>query len=259
MRRLVFNNFVRPQYLVAVAALLLVSFVPALAQNPGFDLFSTGSGSSVTLDNIGAVPLQGVAIQGSTGNTDTIIQRTQSVPPGGGSVNVTVFALFMKSTSPVNFNGTSADVYVTINNSGGQISTSVLPQPDSLSASAGTVTVRNDGTFDSKIVVNADVIFVKRGASVTDPNNYLGHQAGPSVTMSSSNSTWTETPPPGYPSAPGFPPGGFFPNVVNGHLIPPHVHPILVAKCGGIVVGGATRVGTGEAITPVKACVVATH
>jgi hypothetical protein len=220
--------------LKVLAILVLGGSISASAQNAGFDLFQTGSGTSVNLPNIGVVQLQGVPIQSSTGNTDTIIQRTQNVPAGGGSVNVDVFALFMKSTAPVSFNGSSADVYITINNSGGKISTSVLPQPDSLSASTGSVTVNTGGTFDSNITVNADVIFVKAGASVTDPANYLGHQSAPSTTLSSTNSTWSSNAPSGYPSSSSYPSGGFFAVSVGGggHSTPSHVHAVVPAKCG---------------------------
>lgn len=252
MRRLVFNNFIRPQHLVLLTV-LLISFLPVFAQSPGYDLFQTGSGSAVSLPNIGSVPLQGVTIQGSTGSTDTIIQRTQSVPPGGGTVAVNVFALFMKSSSPVTFNGQSADVYVTINNTGGVISTGVIPQPDSLAGSNGTVTVRTDGTFDSSITVNADVIFVKAGTSVTNPANYLAHQPAPSVTLTSTNSSWSTSPPSGYPSAGKFPSGGFYPIVINGHLVPPHLHAIAPAKCGGGVLGKTNPVNQ----RVVEFCVVA--
>lgn len=218
---------------LVLAALLVSSGLTAVAQSAGYDLFQTGTGTSVTLPNIGVVPLQGVPIQGSTGNTDTIIHRTQSVPSGGGAVNVNVFALFMKSTSPVNFNGSSADVYVTLNNSGGMISTGVLPQPDSLSASTGTVNVHTDGTFDSSLTVNADIIFVKAGTSVTNPANYLGHQPGPSTTLTSTASTWSSTPPSGYPSSSSYPSGGFYPISVGGggHSTPSHVHAVIPARC----------------------------
>ena len=255
MRRFVSNNLVRALFVVSLA-ILVAGSVPALAQSAGYDLFQTGSGSAVSLPNIGSVPLQGIAIQGSTGNTDTMIQRTTSVPQGGGTVKVSMYALFMKSTSPVTINGQSADVYVTLNNTGGTISTSVIPQPDSLSPSTGSLTVRTDGTFDSSINVNADVIFVKAGASVTNSANWIGHQAGPAVTMSSTNSTWSTTPPAGYPSSGSFPSGGFYPNKINGHLVPPHVHPIVVARCGGVVTAANTNLGN-QATMPVQACVVA--
>ena len=170
---------------LALIGLLSLCSLPMAAQSSGYDLFQTGSGTSVDLSSLGlgVVKLQGVAIQGSSGNTDTIIHRTQDVPSGGGTVSVNVYALFMKSTSPVTFQGQSADVYVTINNTGGGVSTSTLPQPDSLSASTGSVTVRTDGTFDSNITVNADLIFVKAGTSVGDSANWIGHQAASSTTL----------------------------------------------------------------------------
>jgi len=151
------------------------------------------------------VQLQGVPIQtSSTGNADTIMFRPQAVPSGGGTIPVVLYALFMKSTSPIPFNGSSADVYVTVNNSGGAISTSVLPQPDSLAASNGTITVYPNaqgtgGTFDSTITINADIIFVAPGASVTNSANYLGSQAAPPITLSQTGSSYSTTAPAGYP------------------------------------------------------------
>jgi hypothetical protein len=210
-----------------VLSILAVS-VFASAQTAGYDLLQTGSGASIDLSsvNLGNVPLNGVPIQGSTGTTDTIMHRTQDVPQGGGTVPLEVTALFMKSASSVNFNGQPVDVYVTINNSGGKVSTSVLPQPDSLSGSTGTMTVRTDGTFDSSFNVNADVIFVKAGTSVTDPTNYVGHQTAKTISLSSTNSTYTTTPPAGYPSSTTFPSGGIYPRPVHNGP-----HPVVPSKC----------------------------
>jgi hypothetical protein len=132
----------------------------------------------------------------------------------------------MKSTSSVTFNGQPVDVYVTINNSGGKVSTSVLPQPDSLSGSTGTMTVRTDGTFDSSFNVNADVIFVKAGTSVTNSANYVGHQAAKTISLSSTNSTYTTTPPSGYPNSATFPSGGIYPRPVHNGP-----HPVVPSKC----------------------------
>ena len=208
---------------------LLVASVFASAQTAGYDLLQTGSGASIDLSsvNLGNVSLTGVPIQGGTGTTDTIMHRTQDVPQGGGSVPLEVTALFMKSTSSVTFNGQQVDVYVTINNSGGKVSTSVLPQPDSLSGSTGTMTVRTDGTFDSSFNVNADVIFVKAGTSVTNSANYVGHQAAKTISLSSTNSTYTTTPPTGYPNSATFPSGGIYPRPVHNGP-----HPVVPSKCG---------------------------
>ena len=231
------NNLFKWIFRLSLAmALLATCSLLASAQTAGYDLFQTGSGTSVDLSSagVGVVNLQGVAIQGTTGNTDTIVHRTQDMPAGGGTVASNVNALFMKSTSSVTFNGQSADVYVTINNSGGTISTSVLPQPDSLSPSTGTVTIRTDGTFDSSITVVPDIIFVRAGTSVTNSANYLGHQQGNSITLTSTNSSWSSTPPSGYPSSSTYPSGGFYGRPV--HSAPSHNHTVVPANCstGGV-------------------------
>jgi hypothetical protein len=232
----------------------------ASAQTAGYDLLQTGSGASIDLSsvNLGNVPLNGVPIQGSTGTTDTIMHRTQDVPQGGGTVPLEVTALFMKSVSSVNFNGQQVDVYVTINNSGGKVSTSVLPQPDSLSGSTGTMTVRTDGTFDSSFNVNADVIFVKAGTSVTNSANYVGHQAAKTISLSSTNSTYTTTPPSGYPSSSTFPSGGIYPRPVHNGP-----HPVVPSKCSSGVqpaspaaTSAKTQQPTGSA-TAIATCISA--
>ncbi len=251
---------------VAVFALLLFSALPVSAQiNAGYDLLQTGSGASIDLSSagLGTVPLQGNPWDGSLGSTDTIMNRTQNIPSGGGSSNVAVTALFMKSTHSVTLNGQSVDVYVTLNNSGGKIATTTLPQPDSLSASSGSVTVRSDGTFDSSITVNADVIFVRAGTSVTNSSNWVSHQAASSITLTSSGSSWSSTPPAGYPSSTTFPPGGgFYPRPVHNGP-----HPVVPASCNSGTLsptqpttnatatktGAATTTGSGQ--IAVKACV----
>ena len=208
---------------VSVFALLLACSLPASAQTAGYDLLQTGSGASIDLSSagLGVVKLQGAPIQSSLGSTDTIMHRTKDTV-GGGSTPVEVTALFMKSVNSVNFQGRSTDIYVTINNSGGVISTGVLPQPDATSSS-GTVTVRGDGTFDSSITVNADVLFVPAGSSAS---NYYASKAAAPISLSSTNSTWSSTPPAGYPSSPSFPPGGFFPKPVHNGP-----HPVVPSTC----------------------------
>ena len=223
--------------------LMMVFAASAAFGQGGYDLLQTGSGASIDLSSLGlgVVPLQGVPIQSSTGTTDTIVHRTQNIPSGGGTVSANVTAVFMKSTSPVTYSGQSADVYVTINNSGGTISTSTLPQPDSLSASTGSLTFRTDGTFDSSLTINADVIFVKAGTSVTNSANYIGHQAASAITLTSTNSSWSTTAPTGYPSSSTFPSGGVYPSPVHTGR-----HPVIPSKCGSTV--GATQ-PTGSAAT----------
>jgi hypothetical protein len=217
--------------LLTLAMVVLCCALPVLGQSAGYDLLQTGSGASVDLtsiQNIGVVDLQGQQILSSLGNTDTIIQRTGNGP---GKVPMDVYALFMKGTRTVTFNNTTCDVYVTINNSGANggptISTSTLPQPDALSGSSGTITINSGGTFDSSFTVNADLIFVKAGTSVTNSSNWVGHRAAPSNSMSSTGSSWSSTAPSGYPSNSSYPSGGFYPKPI--HTGP---HPVVPASCG---------------------------
>lgn len=218
---------------LALGALAVLLSPTALAQCNGYDQFQTGAGTSFDLGSgIGTVSFQGVPIQSSTGNADTIIQRTSSGTTG--TCNISVYALFMKSTSPITFNGQSADVYATINNTGGAVSTSVLPQPDTLSASSGTLTITSSGpsggTFDSSLTVNADLIFVKAGTSVTNSSNYLGHQVAPGKTLVATGVSWSTTAPSGYPTC--LAANGFYVYKISGasHL---HVVQAAVSTCGG--------------------------
>jgi hypothetical protein len=229
-------------------AVLLLSALPLSAQiNPGYDLFQTGSGASVDLSslNLGTVQLHGNPWDTSLGNTDTIMNRTDTIPSTGGKSNLNVTALFMKSNNSVTYQNQQVDVYVTLNNSGGKIATTTLPQPDALSASSGSITVRSDGTFDSNITVNADLIFVKAGTSVTDPNNYVDHRAASSISLSTSGSSWSTSASAGYPSSSTFPSGGsFYPKPVHNAS-----HPVVPASCGSST---GTTTGTAAVLPGVK-------
>lgn len=226
-------------HVLAVACLMIAGSLIASAQTAGYDLLQTGNGASVDLKSfgLGTVPLQGVPIQASTGNTDTIMHRTADGP---GSVPVNVYALSMKNSGPVTFSGVPADVYITINNSGGNISTATLPQPDSLTPSTGTVTISKD-TFDSKITVNADVIIVKAGSG---PNgSVLKHGPADAITLTSTASPWSSTPPAGYPSDPKLPSGGFYPHPV--HTGP---HPVIPGSCNTATPAAGTKTGNAVVI-----------
>lgn len=262
MNNLILSNTKSQRFLLLSFALLVLCSLPLSAQTAGYDLLQTGSGASVDLSSMGLgnVPLKGVPIQSSTGTTDTIMHRTKDTV-GGGTTPVEVTALFMTSVNSVTFRGQPIDVYVTINNSGGVISTSVLPQPDALSASSGTVTVRSDGTFDSDIAINADVIFVKAGTSVTNSANYVAHQAAPSIKLTSSASSWNSTAPSGYPSSGSFPSGGFYPRPVHNGP-----HPVVPSTCNTtaspanpqpVADTAAKNTGAASALIAVKACVSA--
>ncbi len=207
---------------VSAAAALLFSPALAPAQKAGFDLLQTAPGTTVDLRfvHLGVVPLKGVPIEACTGNTDTIMRRTQDVPAGGGRVPVEVYALFMKGVNPVVFGKQRADVYVTINNSGNP---ALLPQPDPLKPSTGILTISPRRTFTSVLDVEADLIFVKAGTNVKDPKNHIGHKAAQPIHLTSNNSTWSPTPFPGYPKCQQYPSGGFYarPKHVGPHPVTP--------------------------------------
>ena len=167
---------------VSIFALLFFVLPLARGQSAGYDLLQTGSDASINLSSIPGfsptvIPLRGVPICACTGNTDTIMYRTAAA---GGRANLTVTALFMKNNVPVTFGKTAVDVYITVNNSNGVIGQNTVPQPDTLPASTGLLTISPGGTFDSDFTVNADVIVVAAGANVRDPATpVIAHRPAP--------------------------------------------------------------------------------
>ncbi len=204
----------------------------------GYDLLQTppgGAAIGVTGVSPSTVSLEGVPICPCTGQTDTIMHRTADV---GGHANLTVVALFLKNSVPVTRGGSPVDVYVTINNSDGVIGQNTLPQPDALTPSTGTLTIRNDGTFDSAFTVHADIIIVAHGADVRNPATHLAHMAAPPVSLSANNNVWSAVPPVGYPEPECFfPANGFYPGGPVPETAPtgPHQHPVVPS---GPPVGG---------------------
>jgi hypothetical protein len=214
---------------VVFAAAVLFAFAPlASAQQAGFDLLQTPGGASIGVPGVSpsTVTLQGVPICACTGQADTIMQRTAAV---GGHANLTVVALFLKNSVPVTRGGSAVDMYITVNNSGGVIGQDVLPQPDALPASTGTLTIRPDGTFDSSFTVHADVIIVAAGADVRNPATHIAHMAAPPVSLSANNNVWSAVPPVGYPPECFFPANGFYPGGPVPEAAPtgPHQHPVV--------------------------------
>lgn len=246
--------------LLVLGALVVVSPLSAGAQCNGYDQFQTASNTTFNLGgNIGNVTFQGYPIDSSSyGNADTIMQRSSSNQ--NNVCTLTVWALFLKSTSPITVNGQSADVYATINNTGGNVSTSVLPQPDTLQASSGTLTItssgQSGGTFDSSFTVHADLIFVKAGTSVTNSSNWIGHQTAPGKTLVATEVVWNTAAPPGYPGC--LSADVFYVYSISGVN---HLHSVKAAtiQCGG---GGGLsstvrKPGTsGAALAKACACAV---
>jgi len=203
-------------YVAVFALVVCFSSLPALSQiaQPGYDLFQTGSGASVNLGTLvtpSTVDLVGIPIQPSvTGTADTIMYRPNPVPSSCATtppctIEVTLYALFMVSSSPVTYNGQSADVYITVNASGGNITAAMLPQCDTLSsASGGSLTLTpnsagTSGTFNSSITVNADVIIMTHGATLSCMTKLTSGPAPP-ITLTTTNSSFSTTPPTGSPN-----------------------------------------------------------
>jgi hypothetical protein len=236
-------------FLLVSLAALLVCLPLASAQSAGYDLLQTGTGTSVNLStaqnpscgswpNLGAVTLNGRSFDGTIGNTDTVMNRTATSQ--SNVFNVSVYALSLKSANTVSFKGQNADVYVTINNSGGTISQSQIPHYGTTSSS-GTITI-NGGTFDSDIIINAEVIIVKAGQDPSNSANVICHAGAPGTELKGTASSWTSTPPSGYPSSTKYPSGGFYPRPV--HSAPTHLHAVVPATCGGVQPASKTSSGS---------------
>jgi hypothetical protein len=225
------------------AALLLAGSLAASAQTEGYDLLQTPSGAAqVDLSSIpgfspGSIGLEGVPIcRTCIGSADTIMHRKDV---RAGAINLELVALFLKNSGAVSFRGKPVDVYLTVNNSNGVIGNNVLPQPDQLPPSIGTMTVSSN-TFDSHIQVVADVIVVLAGAGVTDPKKQLHHEMGPKVDLKSTGSIWSSTRPAAYPVACLFPANGFYPAGLVAETAPQgHAHPVTPA--GSTTVGVVQR------------------
>jgi hypothetical protein len=216
MKHLICRYLSNCAYIAVFALVASFSALPALGQiaQPGYDLFQTASGASVDLGTLvtpSTVDLVGVPIQTSvTGTADTIMYRPDAVPSSCATnppcqIPVNLYALFMESSSPVTYNGQSADVYITVNASGGNIAASALPQCDTLTASTGTLTLTpnsagTSGTFNSSITVYADVIIMAHGVSPSCTAK-LTSMAAPSISLTTTNSPFSTTAPSGSPNA----------------------------------------------------------
>ena len=218
------------RFAVVCAAVALLAFAPsALAQQAGYDLLQTPGGAAIGVPGVSpsTVPLQGVPICACTGQADTIMHRTAADP--SGHATLTVVALFLKNSVPVTRSGSPVDVYITVNNSNGVIGQNVLPQPDALPPSTGTLTIRSNGTFDSSFTVHSDIIIVAQGADVRNPATHIAHTPAAPVTLGANNNVWSSLPPAGYPPECYFPANGFYPGGPVPETAPtgPHQHPVV--------------------------------
>lgn len=236
---------------ILAGMIVLIASVPLSAQT--FDLFQTDSSQSPSV-NLSAIPglspstvsFQGVPLQPQSclGNTDTIIQRSDA----SGNLHPTVFGLMMKSTNdatnPVQYNGANVDVYVTINNSGNTIDQATIPTPDNPPQTPGTMAIGSDGTFNSTLNVNPDIILVPAGTS----RDALNSNIIASFTNDSFKTALTATGRTGptsssYPNCAAYPTGGVQVTQLT-HTAPSHVHQVVPACVSSST--GAASVGSRE-------------
>lgn len=198
-----------------VLVLACVGFGPA--QTVSNDLLQTGSGSQENLSslNLGTVTFQGVPLSADTAQADTIVQHVPITQ--AGTINIQVIALHLQSSGTVicgdqtkcgSYYNRAVTVHATINATGGVLS---LPQPDSLNASAGTMTVASGlATFSSSFTnIQADIIVVPSGQPVTYTPIIFSSPA-PAASMSANGGTLSSTAPPGYPNSQNFPTVGLY-------------------------------------------------
>lgn len=142
---------------------------PVVAGNDEFETTANGeshhefAGSPIPADFFGAgsqpftgtVVLEGVPLDQTVSDTDTIIERAQTVWAAGGSTPITMTALSLKSTSPIKVtygNGNTEDWNV-------QVGLSIFK------TSTGTMTI-NASTFDSTLKVWPRFTFTRVGGGV---------------------------------------------------------------------------------------------
>jgi PEP-CTERM motif len=207
---------------IVVAAVLIFTGLTAgtawaASIGPGFDFLHTPDGTAgFDLPGGPHVNLMSLPIVGF-GNTDTIVQRFNGIDfsvTDPGTTPTQLVALSLMSTAPVNVGGSFFDVFVTINalDLPGMRSAPLLTSGP---ASTGEMTISSGGTFSSFFDVFAEVDLV--GATGGGPSfiDQVGRITG--------GGTWTTTPPPGYPTFPGMPSGGFYPGPIT-HTGP---HPVV--------------------------------
>jgi hypothetical protein len=196
---------------------LLISFLicwwaslplPSLATTieVGFDIFRTpgDGGTFVDLSDLGGpseVILEGApelltpspsGMKSFPAGTDTIVKRQQALELNQGeegTTNIELVALSLKSVESLDISflgfptGTLADVYMTVN----ALGFANLPQPDSLTPSVGTMTIKHEnalgGTFTSNLGVNADMILVIPGGNPNNPSDIIANMPAPVVSL----------------------------------------------------------------------------
>ncbi|MBW2363116.1 MAG: hypothetical protein JRG84_19640, partial [Deltaproteobacteria bacterium] len=184
----------------------------------GFDFFQSLPGTHVDLSaiGIGVVPMEGVPLDpGCMGEADTIVRRDAPVPIGGGTIDIELVSLQLKSVDPVDLTplggpliGVFSDLYATVD-VGDQFPN--VPVYDPLLPSVGQMEIQHQleqgGSFQSCFGdlsdpgtcavlgvtgggVYADAIFVVPGG---DPNNLgdvIQKAPAPRITLYAAGATW---------------------------------------------------------------------
>ncbi len=182
------------------------------------DFFKSLPGTEVDLSllSLGIVPLEGVPFDPDCmGEADTIVQRNTPVPIGGGTIDIEIVALQLKSIDPVDltplggpFIGVFADLYTTIN-VGGTLPD--VPVYEPLNPSMGRMEIQHQfaqgGTFDSCFGdagdpgvcatlgvpgggVYADAIFVIPGSDPNFLGNVLLSLPSDRISLFTAGSSW---------------------------------------------------------------------
>lgn len=197
----------------------------ASSVDPGFDYFSTQRGHVlIDPDGIGpsgpvAVDLMGKPIGGALGNTDTIVERLDVLPPGGsGPIPIRIVELSLRSVAPVSVSGMLWDVDVALSSSIPSMGQYDVNHIDPLG-----------GDFFAIFDVFTDVTMTQVGNptnNFTLPFAFPGSDTVPTL--------WSHTAPDLYPAVP--PTGFFYPGVdpASGDRLPifvdgPGLHLELVA------------------------------
>ncbi len=137
---------VRPAFAALSVCLFLTTSALADTIPAGLTHSVLGTGF-LTFSNLGLVNLQGNPISGQPPGVSFILQRNSQATPTE-TIPIEIVALSLQSTSPVTFNNSFFDVFVTLN-------------PNQVSA--GTQTLFADGTFSSFFDVFVDIRLVPVG------------------------------------------------------------------------------------------------
>jgi hypothetical protein len=279
------KRYFQPSSLALLAGIFLTPAAMASPIDPGFDLFHTPDGNGICGQNGGTtscvnlgsvelpffVPLKSnpfavidpaLGPKDGLGNTDTIVQRTGSLPDEGtGIIDAELVALSLMSVSPIEFPAFDSlapsffDIFVVINQKFEQVNAvgspiglgngngicdteetckTLLSLPVTAEPSSGFLDITSHdaagGMFNSSFVVFVDVYACAAGTGLGSESCFF---AGTGLDLlTSTGQIWSHTPPPDYPINPivgdplFFPNGNFFPGP-NG-VVHQGPHPLVV-------------------------------